>query len=337
MLNKLTKKQIELMPVIRDKWINLALHEQKYDKEEIEAGVKWMYYISDLKEPKVVIVKSPKDFTKKLRASVGASVGASVWASVRVSVGDSVGASVWDSVGASVGDSVGDSVGASVGASVRASVWDSVWASVSYCSLVYDADDASWYDYFKTIKAIKPQENADKYYGYLQSGIFYCMFFEKVAYVILRPTLVKQDERKRLHSTNSPSIAWSDETEEYYLHGVKFEKKWWTKIVEDKMSPQEIFAIDNLEHRRIAYEFMDKSKMSKLKDYKILDEQIDEKGNPMKIISFNVKGINEPLKYYQCVCPSTKREYFIGTDQDTCKDAKLKSFGLEEGKFIEEW
>jgi hypothetical protein len=48
MLEKLTKKQIEYQNVVKDKWINLALHEQKFDKEEIEAGVKWLYYASDL-------------------------------------------------------------------------------------------------------------------------------------------------------------------------------------------------------------------------------------------------------------------------------------------------
>ena len=74
-LEKLTKEQEDLMPVVRDEWINIALHVgSTIDKEEVEAGVKWMYYSSNLKEPKVVFVKSPKDFAKKIKASVGASV-----------------------------------------------------------------------------------------------------------------------------------------------------------------------------------------------------------------------------------------------------------------------
>jgi hypothetical protein len=52
------------------------------------------------------------------------------------------------------------------------------------------------------------------------------------------------------------------------LNGITFDKKWWTKIVNDTMSPEEIFAIDNIEHRRIAYEMMDKTKMKQLKDLK---------------------------------------------------------------------
>ena len=103
------------------------------------------------------------------------------------------------------------------------------------------------------------------------------------------------------------------------------------------MTPDEIFAIDNIEHRRIAYEYMDKSKMLQLKDYKILDEQLDSKGNMMKVISFTVQNMDEPLKFYNCFCPSTGREYFIGTDKNTCVKAKAQSFGLEDVEFINEW
>ena len=329
MITKLTKKQEELMAAKRDEWINLALREQKIDKEEIEAGVKWLYYASNLKEPRVVIVNGPKDFAKKLGASVWASVWDSVWDSVRASVGASVGASVWASVR--------DSVRASVRDSLWASVRDSVRDSVTWTNLLGDADFGAWYEYYREIGAIEPQEKADKYIGYLRSGAFYTMFFEKVAYVMIRPTTVEQDDQKRLHSIIGPALAFKDGTEIYKLHGVTFDKKWWKKIVEDKMSPAEIFAIDNIEHRRIAYEFMDKMKMKQLKDYKILDEQTDEKGNPMKIVSFTVQNMDEPLKFYNCICPSSGREYFVQTEKETCKEAKLASFGLEEGVFINEW
>lgn len=302
MLEKLTKKQESLMKEVRDEWIDLALHKQDFDKEEAEAGIKWMYYAANLKEPKVIFIDGPNDFAKQFRASVRASVGASV------------GASVWDSVG------------------------DSVGASVAWTCLSGDAEFGAWYEYWKKIKAIEPQEKAEKYVGYLRSGAFFVFFFEKVAFVMCRPTIVKQNERKQLHSTTGPALAFKDGTEIYKLNGVQFEKEWWTKIVNDEMSPEEIFAIDNLEHRRIAYEFMDKTKMKSLKDYKILDEQVDEKGNQMKIISFKVKGIDEPLKYYNCFCPTTKREYFIGTDKDTCIEAKNSSFGLDkEDKFTNEF
>ena len=325
------------MYVVRDEWINLSLH-GTLDKEEVEAGVKWMYYASNLKEPKVVFVEGINDFVKKfgasVRASVRASVGDSVGDSVRASVGASVRALVWDSVRASVWASVR----ASVGEAVRASVWDSVWDSVSATSLCYDSDDMSFADYFIRAGILKPDEKTKKYIGYLKGGAFYAFFFEKVAFVMCPPSICEQDEQKRLDSTTGPALAFPDGTELYFLRGVKFDKKWWTKVVNDKFKPEEVFAIDNLEHRRIAYEFMDKTKMKKLNDYKILDEVTDSYGNPMKIVSFSVKNVDEPLKYLNVFCPSTKREYFIGTDKDTCIEAKNSSFGLEgEVEYIKEW
>jgi hypothetical protein len=125
----------------------------------------------------------------------------------------------------------------------------------------------------------------------------------------------------------------------YYLNNVKFEKEWFDKIRKDNLSAEEVFAIDNIEHRRVAFEFMDKAKMKQLKDYKILDKQIDEKGNSMRILSFTIQNMREPLKFYNCICPSSKREYFVGTDKDTCVEAKAGCWGLNPGEidFVNEW
>jgi hypothetical protein len=150
--------------------------------------------------------------------------------------------------------------------------------------------------------------------------------------------MINRDDRGRLHSEKEMSIQYPDGWGLYYLHGVKFEKKWWEKIVNDQMSPEEIFAIDNLEHRRIAYEYMDKTKMKQLKDYKVLDHVDDDgHGYQMNIISFTVKGIEEPLKYLNCFCSTTGREYYLGTDKDKCWEAKNASFGLKDVEWVDEW
>jgi hypothetical protein len=83
---------------------------------------------------------------------------------------------------------------------------------------------------------------------------------------------------------------------------------------------------------------MDKTKMKKLKGFKVLDKVKDDGyGNPMKVISFEIPKIGT-IKYLNCFCPSTKREYYLGTDKDTCWDAKNSSFGFsEEVEFIKEW
>ena len=126
----------------------------------------------------------------------------------------------------------------------------------------------------------------------------------------------------------------------YKLSNVRFSREWFLKIKNDTLTPDEVFAIDNIEHRRIAYQFMDKSKMKQFKDFTILDEVKDDgHGHPMKIVSFTVQNMKEPLLFYNCFCPSTGREYFVGTDKKTCDEAKFSSFGLhpETYEFVNEW
>jgi Leucine-rich repeat (LRR) protein len=144
-----------------------------------------------------------------------------------------------------------------------------------------------------------------------------CLFNNKLKYIPL-----SYAKAKELYIF--PSIKWNDVEQ-------------INKILGDKLSAEEVFAIENIEHRRIAYQYMDKSKMKQLKDYTILDEQIDNKGNQMKIISFVVTVMQKPLKFYSCLCPSSGREYFIETNKDNCWEAKNAGFGLTEVDWVEEW
>ena len=79
--------------------------------------------------------------------------------------------------------------------------------------------------------------------------------------------------------------------------------------------------------------------MLELESYSVLDErEKDEQGNPDKIISFTLPSYNTPFLFYNCICPSTKREYFVETDRKTCKAAKAGSFGYgEDVEWVEEW
>src|SRR3990167_6326620 len=113
--------------------------------------------------------------------------------------------------------------------------------------------------------------------------------------------------------------------------------EWINKILGDKLTAEEVFAIDNIEHRRIAYQYMDKAKMKTLKDFTVLDEETDNKGNPMKIVSFTIQNMKEQLLFYNCFCPSSKKEYFIQTEKKKCSEAKMASFGLKDVEWGDEW
>ena len=114
--------------------------------------------------------------------------------------------------------------------------------------------------------------------------------------------------------------------------------KMVNQVLSGSLSAQEVFAIKNTEHRRIAYERMDKLKIKELPNLKVLDEVKDDGyGYPMKIVSFDLPDYNTPLYFLNVCCSSTGREYFIETRQKTCEKAKSRSFGLEEIEFEKEW
>ena len=76
--------------------------------------------------------------------------------------------------------------------------------------------------------------------------------------------------------------------------------------------------------------------MKALKNYKVLKTVKDDRGKPMKTVSFDIEGYTTPFIYLNVLCP-TGREYFIETKETNPKRAKAKSFGLENVKFISEW
>ena len=122
----------------------------------------------------------------------------------------------------------------------------------------------------------------------------------------------------------------------YRINNVEFYKDLFDKVRKDQLTASEVFQLSNTEQRRVAYEKMDKTKMKELVG-KVLEERTDEQGNKERVVEFRVKGLNSPLKFFNCICPSTGREYFIETDEKECVKAKSKSFGQEELKFSEEW
>jgi hypothetical protein len=119
---------------------------------------------------------------------------------------------------------------------------------------------------------------------------------------------------------------------------VQLDRKWFLKIKNDKLTAQQVFSIDNIEHRRVAYEFMDKLKMKSLKDFTIIDSVENDGYNyPMKVISFKAKNVTNPLVFFNCHCPSTGREYYLQIESKTCIEAKEKLFGVSNVEFIKEW
>ena len=161
--------------------------------------------------------------------------------------------------------------------------------------------------------------------------------FKDYVFISDNPVSLNLDTRGRLHAEDAPAMMYADGYSLFHLSGTPVPKNF-IETPRHEILAKDVLAIENTEQRRIAYELMDKTRMKELKDYQVLDEVKDDgQGYPMKIVSFKVKQFTEPLKYLNCSCPSTGREYFIETRQDKCWLAKNKSFGLEKINWLKEF
>jgi hypothetical protein len=134
----------------------------------------------------------------------------------------------------------------------------------------------------------------------------------------------------RLHCPNGSAIHFRDGYELFYWNGVLVPEEW----IKDKNSiTKEIFIKEqNAEKRRCIQEILGKDFVN-LFDFITLDEDIDLQGNKMRLLK--TKQIDEIAQkhifYYHCICPSTKREYYLCVPE--CKNVwEAKNWGMMNKK-----
>ena len=161
-IEKLTKKQLALIPVVRDEWMKIGLSTEPVDRAAVREILSRLYAVANKPAPKFVIhLDSPlrvgiaiaqlrlddaqvraqvsdqvsAQVSDQVRAQVSAQVSAQVRDQVRDQVRAQVSAQVRDQVSAQVRDQVRDQVSDQVSdqvrAQVRAQVSDQVSAQVS--------------------------------------------------------------------------------------------------------------------------------------------------------------------------------------------------------------
>lgn len=123
--------------------------------------------------------------------------------------------------------------------------------TIDYLGCGYDSGWTAFYDYFKRIGIEYDKDsNFDTWKDFiLNSGVFATVLCENVAFVCVRPCIVKTNKNDDLHCTDGPAIAWKDGYEEYALNGV-----WMTKEIvmtsPEEIDPKIILKEKNAEVRR---------------------------------------------------------------------------------------
>ena len=189
-------------------------------------------------------------------------------------------------------------------ASVRDRVGASVWASVGAYSSAYNWSYFGFFSkYFKKndiVWLLKLSENVTGY-----------SFYERECWLVEHPKTLNRDDLGRLHSLKGKAIEWRDKTGYYFIHGIKFDKKLWTKVTNPKVTIKTILTIDNIEQRMAALKLVGVEKLLDSRESTLVDEST--RGNKL----YKIEGVFDQTAYFLSYkCPSTDRVYVSGVDPE---------------------
>ena len=335
MLKKLTTEQESLMFKVRDEWLDIMFKNRKpIDTKQATIGIKWLYEFSGLSEPKIIFVDSPlavQYACNLVRSNVRSNVESNVWSNVR--------SNVWSNVRSNVESNVRSNVRSNVESNVWSNVWSNV--SLSYYNFSYYGNISDWgwcsfYDFFTRIKIIN-DKNFNKFLKLIRSNIFEMVQLDGLCVVCGLPKELYRDKENRLHNdTGKPAISWSDGYEIYFLHGVSFDKELYRKVIDRKLTGEEIMSIQNIEQRMIALKYADSEIMLNSLNGKMINKS--DRGNELWLIE---DFQSFPKAYFlRYTCPSTGRIYVSGVDPDfaegkTADECMAWKFRLTLQNYIE--
>ena len=257
---KLTDRQVQLLPAYREKWLKIGLSCEPLDFEKAKDAAKRAYAIAGLAAPtRFYHMSSPigaailgtalKNIVGQVGDQVRGRVGAQVWDQVR----GRVGARVWDQVWSQVRDQVRDQVWDQVGAQVWDQVMDQVGDQVG--DQVYGSHDAGWlgfYDFFGAECGIEAIEKLRP----LMDLAAVCGWWAPYEHAVIfqdRHNVLRRDDQHRLHCETGPAISYPDGYSLYFWHGTSVPERW---ITHKDMSPSDILTHKNVEQRRAGCEIL---------------------------------------------------------------------------------
>jgi hypothetical protein len=244
------------MDVVRREWCDRLFHPTPTTDDEIREFITYLYSLASLPAPTVFIFDSPMGCQlgyHVLKQSVGQGVEHGVWQGVRQGVEHGV----WQGVRQGVGQGVRQGVRHGIWQGVEQSVWQGALQGVEQIGepqsigIYGDISDYAWlafYDFFHRIGVITGEKFIK--YARMNRGIFSTLQYENVCLVSRLPTVIRRDERGRLHSTDGSAIEFADGYGQWFVHGVAITEEMFARAFIDKqMTAQEIMTEKNVEVR----------------------------------------------------------------------------------------
>ena len=181
-IERLTKKQSALMPVVRDEWIKIGLSTEPADRPRAETALIAMYDHVGLKAPRIVWVGSP------MAAAVARA------------------------------DLVSKLTKGGLSAAERKKMIADATKDCVYGQ--HDANWLAFYDFFGRIGLEENVRPLGPLMDFAKSANW-ALPHEKICWISDRPEIVRQDAQNRIHCTDGPAIKYRDGWSIWAVNGAR--------------------------------------------------------------------------------------------------------------------
>jgi len=200
----------------------------------------------------------------------------------------------------------------------------------------------SWLCLYEFLEKINYTHNTDfmRYVNLMKKGIFSAVFTDKMAFICKMPLRIRRNESEQLHSVSQPTIHMPNGDDYYFIRGVRFDKKLWTKITSRKMTVRDVAKIENMEQRYIAFDLFGPEELFKKSESKLIDEYesvAKNLGNSVQVKLYEMPNLikDKMVKVLRYTCHSTARPYFsfVPAEQTKAQEAMAWKFSRTPEEF----
>lgn len=195
---------------------------------------------------------------------------------------------------------------------LESQVWSQVRLQVR-SQVWYRADELAFGDYFYSHGIIK--DNKDIFYKFADviqdAGM--AIYLENECILLAKPKVTLNNGIP--HNEEDKAIKWENGSGIYVLNGVTVDEELHKKVVSKNLSFKEVMALENIEHRMVAMQYIDPDVLIENTDSTLLDES--KRGNRL----YKVEDLFVQTAYFlRYDCPSSGRKYFSGVHPEVGKE-----------------
>ncbi len=235
----LTKAQEANLPVICEKWRQIALCTEPSDRHEAKEAVNRLYRALGASKPRIVWLISPLEFTDELHRSdvSGPDKEVHVRHSLKLRR-DAFYLGATRFYKERVVNEVDSVIGRSVPALAAPISVDRIWGPITYGAAY--ARQFALADFFQT------KRHRAEVYPFIEVALHCGHFipYDKMVVFLERPKIINVDEQNRFHSFDGPSLVYRDGSYRNDIHGIPVDPKWIDTPV-DKLDIGEIMREEN--------------------------------------------------------------------------------------------